>query len=48
MYFDNAATSFPKPKKVIEGVEKVLVNSSGSYNRSSDTELGDLIYSTRT
>lgn len=47
MYFDSAATSFPKPKKVIKGVEEVLVNKFGSYNRSSDTELGDLIYLTR-
>ena len=33
-YFDNAATSFPKPKQVSEEISKYLNEIGGSYGRS--------------
>ena len=35
IYFDNAATTFPKPKKVIEAVNDCLVNYCANPGRSS-------------
>ena len=34
-YFDNAATSFPKPPEVAEAIRKYLNESGGSYGRSA-------------
>lgn len=35
IYFDNAATSFPKPKEVIDAMMKQMTNFGGSANRGS-------------
>ncbi len=34
-YFDNAATSFPKPPQVAEAIVAYLNESGGSYGRSA-------------
>ncbi|MBU1106800.1 MAG: aminotransferase class V-fold PLP-dependent enzyme [Candidatus Riflebacteria bacterium] len=34
-YFDNAATSFPKPPEVAEAIKKYLDESGGTYGRSA-------------
>ena len=34
-YFDNAATSFPKPASVAEYISKYLTESGGTYGRSA-------------
>lgn len=47
MYFDNAATSYPKPNSVLKGISQFLETESGSSNRSSNTETNDIIYETR-
>lgn len=36
-YFDNAATSFPKPKQVSTAISNCLENIAGSYGRGSST-----------
>jgi len=33
-YYDNAATSFPKPREVAEGMQSHLQNEGGTYGRS--------------
>lgn len=34
-YFDNASTSFPKPREVIDAIAHFMTNCGGSYGRSS-------------
>jgi cysteine desulfurase family protein len=34
-YFDNAATSFPKPKEVPEAISDYLINVGGTYGRAA-------------
>nr|WP_260697574.1 hypothetical protein [Enterococcus mundtii] len=47
IYFDNASTSFPKSKKVLESISDFIKNTDGSYNRSESTEESDYIFETR-
>lgn len=35
IYFDNAATSFPKPKEVLDAIMEQMINFGGSANRGS-------------
>ena len=35
VYFDNASTTFPKPKQVVDSIYNYLVNIGGNANRSS-------------
>ena len=35
IYFDNAATSFPKPKEVLDAMMEQMMNFGGSANRGS-------------
>ncbi len=50
IYFDNAATSFPKPKEVVREVERCLTQYCGNPGRSSHKmalAAADKIYETR-
>lgn len=47
IYFDNASTSFPKSKKVLESISDFIQNTDGSYNRTESTEESDYIFETR-
>ncbi|MBQ9805680.1 MAG: aminotransferase class V-fold PLP-dependent enzyme [Clostridia bacterium] len=50
IYFDNAATSYPKPRSVIEAIERCLVTAGGNPGRSSHAlaaAAAELIYNTR-
>lgn len=50
IYFDNGATSWPKPPQVLESMENYLKNIGGSPGRSGhrlSTEAGRLIFETR-
>jgi len=40
-YFDNAATSFPKPKEVADEVSRYLNEAGGTYGRSKDNYFYD-------
>lgn len=44
-YFDNAATSFPKPNQVLEYIKEYLENIGGSYGRGA---YGRILESSRT
>ncbi|HHU65183.1 aminotransferase class V-fold PLP-dependent enzyme [Streptococcus sp.] len=46
MYFDSAATSFPKPKEVKKAISNFFEQELGSFQRT-DTENSDFIYETR-
>lgn len=46
MYFDNAATSYPKPQVVKQAVIDFLYEEKGSFQRT-DTENSDFILETR-
>lgn len=46
MYFDNAATSYPKPQVVKEAVRDFFNEEKGSFQRT-DTENSDFIFKTR-
>ncbi|MGL5244211.1 MAG: aminotransferase class V-fold PLP-dependent enzyme [Sarcina sp.] len=37
IYFDNAATSYPKPKQVVNSMMDYMINSGGSANRGSSS-----------
>ncbi|MPQ43772.1 aminotransferase class V-fold PLP-dependent enzyme [Clostridium tarantellae] len=37
IYFDNAATSYPKPKEVIDSMMNYMINYGGSANRGSSS-----------
>lgn len=50
IYFDNAATSFPKPKAVIEAMEDYFFNIGGSTGRSGHKmaiKASELVFNTR-
>ncbi len=50
IYLDNAATSYPKPKKVIKAVNQCLKTTSVNLNRSvydSDFDVLEKVYETR-
>ncbi|MDD3653426.1 MAG: aminotransferase class V-fold PLP-dependent enzyme [Desulfotomaculaceae bacterium] len=50
IYFDNAATSFPKPKAVIEAMENYFFNMGGTTGRSGHKmalEASELVFNTR-
>jgi len=50
IYFDNAATSFPKPKAVIEAMEDYFFNIGGSTGRSGHrmaVKASELVFNTR-
>ncbi|OPY58427.1 MAG: putative cysteine desulfurase [Pelotomaculum sp. PtaU1.Bin035] len=50
IYFDNAATSFPKPKAVIEAMEEYFFNMGGSTGRSGHKmaiKASELVFNTR-
>jgi selenocysteine lyase/cysteine desulfurase len=50
IYFDNAATSFPKPKKVVEAVTDCLANYCANPGRSGHQlalRAGRAVYDTR-
>jgi cysteine desulfurase family protein len=50
IYLDNAATSFPKPKCVIQGVTHFLTNIGSNPGRSANTnsiKAGKILYNTR-
>jgi len=50
IYFDNAATSFPKPKAVIEAMENYFFHMGGSTGRSGHKmamEASELVFNTR-
>ena len=50
IYFDNAATTFPKPKRVIKAVDECLKKYCGNPGRSSHThslKTAEKIYDTR-
>ncbi len=40
-YFDNASTSFPKPKEVAEAISNYLNNVGGTYGRGATTRILD-------
>lgn len=49
-YFDNAATTYPKPDKVYEAMNEFYRNNSGSFGRGnykSAMHVGDLVADTR-
>lgn len=46
MYFDNAATSYPKPQVVKEAVRDFFNEEKRSFQRT-DTENSDFIFKTR-
>jgi len=46
-YFDNAATSWPKPASVSEAVTKVFLEAKGSPGRSNNPELSRIPFQTR-
>ena len=50
IYFDNASTTFPKPKKVIDSIYNYMVNIGGNANRSSSSnslETSKILYNCR-
>jgi cysteine desulfurase family protein len=50
VYFDNAATSFPKPRQVVDAIGHFLTHVSGSAGRSGhhlSVEAGRTVYSAR-
>ncbi len=50
IYFDNAATSFPKPEKVVEGVADFLHRAAGNPGRSAhrlSVEAGEVVFEAR-
>lgn len=50
IYFDNAATSYPKPESVIEAVTEYLINMGGNPGRSGhekSIEAGEAVFSAR-
>ena len=50
IYFDNAATSFPKPRSVIDGVVDYITNVGGNPGRSGHrlaVEAGQIVFNAR-
>jgi cysteine desulfurase/selenocysteine lyase len=50
IYFDNAATSFPKPPEVIDAIHRFLTEVGGSPGRSGhrlSVEAGRIVYDAR-
>jgi len=50
IYFDNAATSWPKPKQVAEAINNFITNigsSAGRSGHSQSVEAGRIVYDTR-
>ena len=37
VYLDNASTTFPKPKVVVDSIYNYLVNVGGNANRSNNS-----------
>ena len=37
VYFDNASTTFPKPKVVVDNIYNYLINVGGNANRSASS-----------
>jgi cysteine desulfurase family protein len=50
VYFDNAATSFPKPQRVVQGVADFMMLSGGNPGRSGHrlaVEAGEVVFNAR-
>lgn len=47
MYFDNAATSWPKPMVVTESITNYLLNEGGNPSRTDNSEIDSIVYETR-
>lgn len=50
IYFDNAATTYPKPPKTVQTIKNCIINAGGNPGRSShrlSMEAADIIYSCR-
>jgi selenocysteine lyase/cysteine desulfurase len=50
IYFDNAATSFPKPQRVVQGVADFMMRSGGNPGRSGhrlSIEAGEVVFNAR-